>query len=137
MVRVLVCALLAVCVGAHGFVTKPTSRNSVVCDKLWPDYQKGYNNNNFWCKTDRESHCPPMPTHKEKDCQGSSTGQYPGDGVPQAPYCSAGIDKRFSDPDALLGLTVPGPVQETYTAGDTVEMEWQLAGGAPRVGSIE
>jgi hypothetical protein len=116
-----VACLLTSC-DAHGFLTKPTSRNILVCDKLWPDYLKHYNNNNFWCKTDRESHCPPMPTKKEKDCQGSSTGQYPGAGVPLAPYCSAGHDKRFKDKDALKGLTEVGPVQATYTAGDVVEM---------------
>ena len=25
---------------AHGFITTPVSRNTVVCDKLWPDYLK-------------------------------------------------------------------------------------------------
>ena len=76
---------------AHGFITTPTSRNTLVCDSHWPDYLKHYNSENFVCKTDRESHCPPMPG-KMKDCQGSSTGQFPGRGVPLAPFgCWQGI----------------------------------------------
>ena len=96
---------------------------AVVCDKLWPDYLKHYNNNNFWCKTDRESHCPPIPG-EAKDCQGSSTGQFPGKGVPLEPFCSAGHDSRISS--AVKGLSTPGPVQATYTAGQEVQLSWQV-----------
>ena len=81
---VLLASFFGVC-HPHGFITTPTSRNTLVCDKLWPDYLKHYNSDNFVCKTDRESHCPPMPGKKEKDCQGSSTGHSPGAGVPLEP----------------------------------------------------
>ena len=120
-----VAASCLVACDAHGFMTNPKSRNSLVCDKLWPDYLTHYNNNNFWCKTDRESHCPYMPG-KEPDCQGNSTAQYPGAGVPLAPYCSAGHDSRFPA-GALDDLNKAGPVQAVYNAGDTVEMTWRVA----------
>ena len=67
-----------------------------------------------------------MPTKKMKDCQGSSTGQYPGAGVPKEPYCQAGQDKRFKSGE-LNGLSKAGKVQATYTAGDVVEMTWQVS----------
>ena len=51
--------------------------------------------------------------------QGSSTGQFPGVGVPLAPYCAAGHDSRLNAA-VIEGLSSPGPVQATYTAGDTV-----------------
>ena len=134
MARTMQAALLAssfVAVSdAHGFITTPTSRNTLVCDSHWPDYLKHYNSENFVCKTDRESHCPPMPG-KAKDCQGSSTGQYPGRGVPLAPFCSAGGfasggkgSKMRSS--AVQGLSAPGPVQANYTAGSVVPMTWQV-----------
>ena len=74
--ELLLVAGLACCdvASGHGFITTPRARNTLVCDKLWPDYLKHYNADNFVCKTDRESHCPPMPGKKEKDCQGSNTG---------------------------------------------------------------
>ena len=145
--------LLAWCIGtcdAHGFITKPVSRNTVVCDKLWPDYLKvsppitrcqpyvltlciaqHYNTDNFLCKTDRESHCPPIPG-KEKDCQGSSTGKYPGKGIPLSPFCSAGGFAKGGTGSKLKSsaakdLDAHGPVQAHYTAGETVELEWQVA----------
>jgi hypothetical protein len=72
MLRALVLAVGLGVAHPHGFITTPKSRNTLVCDKIWPDYLKHYNSDNFVCKTDRESHCPPMPAKKEKDCQGKN-----------------------------------------------------------------
>ena len=132
MLRALVLAVGLGVAHPHGFITTPKSRNTLVCDKIWPDYLKHYNSDNFVCKTDRESHCPPMPGKKEKDCQGSSTGKSPGVGVPLEPFCSAGGyasggkgSKLHKDAEA--GLNSHGPPQANYTAGELVEMVWQVA----------
>ena len=127
--------LVPVLVKGHGFVTKPMSRSQLVCDKLYHDYLKGYNNDNFFCKTDRESHC--KQTAENGACTfpglpvgpgGATvpTGKHPGWAVPKSPVCSAGEDTRISK-EAVTLLNAPGPVTANYTAGDVVEMTWQLA----------
>ena len=74
----------------HGFIVKPAARNFLACDKLYPT-TGGWNNDNFICKTDRETGNavgkPGTPCcHYPSD----TAGYHPGDGIPNEPACGAG-----------------------------------------------
>ena len=131
MVRLILLAHLALTsvelAASHGFIAKPMARNAMACDKLYPQPPGSFNNDNFICKTDRETGNavgkPGTPCcHYPHDM----AGYHPGDGIPHEPQCGAGHDTRVSD-DANKAFTTPGVVQGTYQAGQVMEITWQIA----------
>ena len=108
-------------VHSHGWMTQPLSRAEIGCF--------GYAGNSFWCLTHQSTGphvCDGLPCG---DCDlpnypaGSGGGNctaasYPGTATPKEPYCNPNQMPNTSF------LEIPGAVQSSYSAGETIEVAW-------------